>query len=427
MKSVDLGQTISGIVLLAALAGCSFGESSGSDGSFTLIMLPDTQNAVDFTQQRAAGFAIDSSDIYLEQMRYIADRSVSNGGDVVFVASVGDVWQHVSSGADPAHEARGITALVGVEAGFRRFVNHEGVVSFEIPKAIEGYKLISDAGIPFGVPPGNHDYDAWWAVAIPGDTSDPPRPQSHVGGLVNFLTAFGSDTDFFRGKDWYVSGFEGGGSSAQVFEAGGYRFLHLAFEMHAGDDVIAWARQVIADHAGLPTIISTHDYLNPRGERQPAAGMDLALVDPEDNNSAEEIWRELISPTDQIFMVLSGHQPGQALRIDTNDFGHEVYQILADFQLRGQAAVDAGAPLGQGIGDGWHREMTFDLGDENPTVAVRTYSTHYDAYASDLTTYADWYKSREQPQMTDEQFVAADEYTINLNDWRARFGTPALQ
>lgn len=414
-------------LLCTAVVGCSRNEPNASDGAFTIIMLPDTQNAVDFTQQRVAGFAIDSVDIYLEQMRYIASRGASNGGDVVFVASVGDVWQHVSSDKDPAHEARGVSALVGVEAGFRRFVNHDGAVSFEIPKAIEGYRLISDAGIPFGVPPGNHDYDAWWAVAMPGDTSDPPRLQSHVGGLNNFRTAFGSDTEFFRDKDWYVSGFEGGGSSAQVFEGGGYRFLHLAFEMHAGDDVIAWAREVIDDHAGLPTIISTHDYLNRRAERQPGPSMDLAAVDPVHNNSAEEIWREFISQTDQIFMVLSGHQPGQALRIDTNAFGHEVYQILADFQLRSQAGLDAGEALGQGIGDGWLREMTFHLQGENPRIDVRTYSPHYEAYASDLETYADWYKSREQPDMTDEQFVSADEYTINLNDWRTRFGAPIVQ
>lgn len=415
------------ILLCSTVVGCSQEEPNANHGPFTIIMLPDTQNAVDFKQQEAAGFPFDSSDIYLEQMQHIAGRGVSNGGDVVFVASVGDVWQHVSSDNDPAHEARGISALVDVEAGFQRFVNHNGVVSFEIPKAIEGYKLISDAGIPFGVPPGNHDYDAWWAVATPGESRAPQRPQSHVGGLSNFRTAFGSDTEFFRGKEWYVSGFEGGGSSAQIFDAGGYRFLHLAFEMHAGDHIIAWARGVIDDYAGLPTIVSTHDYLNPQGERLPSAVMDLALVDPEHNNSAEEIWREFISQTDQIFMVLSGHQPGQALRIETNDFGHEVYQILADFQSRGQAGLDAGVALGQGIGDGWHREMTFHLGAENPRVDVRTYSTHYDTYASDLEAYADWYKSREQPEMTDEQFVNADEYTITVNDWRARFGAPVVQ
>lgn len=408
------------MLLCSAVVGCSQDESSASD-AFTIIVLPDTQNAVDFEKQKAAGYAIDSADIYLEQMHYIADRGVNNGGDVVFVASVGDVWQHVSRDMDPAHAARGISPLVNAPPEARRFVDHEGAVSFEIPKAIEGYQLISDAGIPFGVPPGNHDYDAWWFVEIPGD-----RPQPHVGGLSNFRTAFGSDSAFFRDKDWYVSAFQGGGSSAQVFYGGGYRFLHLAFEMQAGDEVLTWARRVIDDYPGLPTIVSTHDFLNRRGERLPG-GMDLALVDPGHNNSSEEIWQEFIRQTDQIFMVLSGHQPGQALRIDTNDFGHEVYQILADFQIRGQAALDAGEELDGGIGDGWLREMTFHLGGDNDRVDVSTYSTHYGVYADELESYATWYKGREQPEMTDEQFVSADEYVISLNDWSARFGAPVLQ
>jgi len=71
--------------------------------------------------------------------------------------------------------------------------------------------------------------------------------------------------------------------------------------------------------------------------------------------------------------------------------------------------------------------MTFHLGTETPGVDVRTYSAHYAAYATELPTYADWYKDREQPQMTDEQFIAADEYTISLTDWRARFGAPAAR
>ena len=425
------------VLLLAFLCctafGCSSDNSVASDEAFTIIMIPDTQNAIDFTHQKAEGFAIDSSDIFIEQMQHIADSSVSNGGDVVFVASVGDVWQHVSSDTDPSHVARGIEVLQNIERRWEGVIQPEGTLDFEIPKAIEGYQLISDAGIPFGVAPGNHDYDAWWAVAgmppiTEGGTSN-PNPGIHIGGLNNFRMAFGSDTNFFRDKEWYVSGYEGGGSSAQVFSAGGYRFLHLAFEMQAGDDVVAWAEDVINDYAGFPTIISTHDYLNDRGERLPYRDMDLSLVDPEGNNSAEELWQEFISRTDQIFMVLSGHQLGQAIRIDKNDYGHEVYQILADFQGRRQVALDAGQPLGPGgtvppSGDGWFREMVFHTHGADPRVDIRTYSSHYDSYSSELDTYAQWYKTGEQPDMSDEEFLAADDFTIKLNDFRVRFGIP---
>jgi hypothetical protein len=191
--------------------------------------------------------------------------------------------------------------------------------------------------------------------------------------------------------------------------------------MQAGDDVVAWARGIIDEHPGLPTIISTHDYLSRQGERLPDPNTDLATTDPEGNNSAEELWQTFISDVDQIFMVLCGHQIGQAMRIDRNNYGHEVYQILADYQIRGQAASAAGQTSRSATGDGWYREMTFDLNGTRPSVYVRTYSSYYDSYSSDLGTYASWYKAGEQPDVSDEEFLAADEFTIDLLDFHSRF------
>ena len=72
-------------VLCGVASGCSL-DSIGSNDAFTIIMLPDTQNAIDFRRQMAEGFAINSSDIFIEQMEYIAGRAVADGGEVVFVA-----------------------------------------------------------------------------------------------------------------------------------------------------------------------------------------------------------------------------------------------------------------------------------------------------------------------------------------------------
>lgn len=60
--------------LFGAVSGCSLYDRGANDDSFIVIMLPDTQNAVDFTRQTAEGFALDSSDIFIEQMEYIAGR-----------------------------------------------------------------------------------------------------------------------------------------------------------------------------------------------------------------------------------------------------------------------------------------------------------------------------------------------------------------
>src|SRR5690606_362681 len=139
-----------------------------------------------------------------------------------------------------------------------------------------------------GVAPGNHDYDSWWSVALPQGNGTSARAQDvHIGGFTAFNSAFGADSEFFRDKDWYVDYYRGGANSAQRFTAGGYTFLNLALEMQPGDDVLAWAQAVLDANPGLPTFITTHDYLNPQGERRPT--MDLATADPMGNNSAEQL------------------------------------------------------------------------------------------------------------------------------------------
>lgn len=414
-------------------SGCQAVRST-PESSFTLAVIPDTQNYIDFRHQKDAGFELDSSALFIEQMQYIADHSVSNGGNIVFASAVGDVWQHQTRRIDAEHLQRGI----GIEPDpilARNAVRVEPVLKIEIPRAIEGYRIISEAGLPFAVAPGNHDYDAAWSVSgYPPNRDKKFREMErtvedmgilHVGGLDNFRSAFGENTDFFRDKPWYVASHNGGANSAQRFSAGGYHFLHIALEMQAGDEVISWVESVLAAHPGLPTIITTHDYLNPSGERQPQALIDLARVDPEYHNSAQQIWDSLFSRHDQIFMVLCGHQKGQSMRVDTNVNGKLVYQVLADYQARGQAGIDAGrAKHHVGIGDGWLRLMQFDFSTEPATIRVKTYSSYFGQFSGAVDDYANWYKAREQPGMSDVEFYAADDFIIRLDDFFERFGKP---
>lgn len=432
--------------LLAALFAASACRNSPSEATappprpFTIAMIPDTQNYVDHSHQREAGFALDASALFIEQMRWVAERSRAGGGEIVFVAAVGDVWQHASLPVDPEHAARGLGRIDNP-----LFDGHLGPTpatrASEIPRAIEGYRLISEAGLPFGVAPGNHDYDAMWSLTgFPPNLHKPPSeyrfvPEDvgmlHVGGLDNFRSAFGADTPFFAGRDWYVASFRGGADSAQIFEGGGRRFLHIAIEMQADDAVLLWVESVLREHPGLPTLLTTHDYLDPRGQRAANPIVDLDRVDPEHHNSAEELWAKLIAKNDQIFLVLCGHHHGQSLRVDRNEAGHEVVQMLADYQDRGQAGLDAGQPPDArlrapvGLGDGWLRLLRFELDAGRPRLVVRTFSTHYGRYASQLPSYADWYRAHEQPRMSDVEFLAAEEFEVPLPDFEARFGAAA--
>jgi len=422
---------------IAALAACAGSPRDGSAGhgtagSFSIAVLPDTQNMIDYKHQKAAGFPIDASELYLGEMRWIAEHAALRGGDVVFAAAVGDVWQHQSLPIDAEHAARGFVAIAN--PWLAEFQPTPQTVAVELPMARRGYAVLADTGLPFGVAPGNHDYDAMWSDSHYPPVSDAKKidgtPKTlgmlHVGGLDNFRSVFGAAGAFFAGKPWYVASYQGGTSSAQTFTAGGYTFLHIALQMSPNETVIQWAASVIGQHPGLPTIVTTHDYLNAKGERKANPIIELAAVDFT-HSTAEQLWHELIDRNDQIFLVLCGHHHGVATRTDRNAAGHDVLQLLADYQDRGQAALDAGAPLVRGqpapIGDAWLRVLTFDTAAATPSLRVRTYSPHYRAFADELADYAKWYKAHETPDLDDAAFVHKDAFTVDLHDFRARFGT----
>lgn len=243
----------------------------------------------------------------------------------------------------------------------------------------------------------------------------------HVGGLDNFRSVFGADSNFFRDRPWYVANLRGGANSAQRFRAAGYDFLHIAIEMQADDEVLAWVETVLAAHSGMPTILTTHDYLNTAGERKAHPLVDLARTDSLHNNSAEQIWQKLIRRQDQIFLVLSGHHHGQSFRRDDNVTGNPVYQVLADYQGRGQSSLEAGYRKARSIGDGWLRLMSFDFSTRPATLSVKTFSSYFRRYSSQMEGYASWYRESEQAQMSDAEFHAADEFVIELDGFEHRF------
>ncbi len=406
---------------------------AAEDRQFTIAVIPDTQNYLDYTHQTAEGFPFDASSMFIEQMRYIAANLESEGGDIAFVTSLGDVWQHQSEEMDADHRQRGFKRTPNPFFD-GHFAPTDKVRTVEMPTAHEGFSLIAGR-VPFSVVPGNHDYDAVWT-----DSRFPPAGQFdpedwstlgvlHPGGLDNFRSVFGADTPFFKDQPWYVASHDGGADSAQIFSAGGYRFLHIGLQFDPPDASLAWAAEIIQRYPGLPTIVSTHDYLNTQGERQANPMIDGHRVDPVHNNPGM-VWEKFIRQHDQIFLVLCGHQHAQARRVDDNVAGNPVWQLLSDYQSRHQTLIDVGYEMREdslGVGDGWFRLLTFDLGGDEPTLQVRTYSTHYQARSSELAAYSDWYREKEKPHESVAEFLGGDDFVITLSGFRARFAGEAAR
>jgi hypothetical protein len=418
-------------ILLVGSVALGATSALAQDESFTIAVIPDTQNYLDYTHQVEEGFPFDASAMFLTQMQYIADNVESRGGDIAFVTSLGDVWQHQTLAIDPEHEKRGFKRVPNPIMD-KYFAPTEKVRTFEMQMAHKGFDLLKGR-VPFSVVPGNHDHDAMWPNAPRPSGNQHPlaKPDGlgmlHVGGLSNFNSVFGAQSPFFKGKDWYVDSHNGGANSAQIFTAGGYRFLHIGLQFNPPSDALVWAAKVIQRHPGLPTIISTHDYLDTKGRRRANPSVDNAAIDLQDNNP-QMVWDKLVSQHDQIFMVLCGHHHAQAYRADYNRFGHKVYQILSDYQSRNQTLKDAGRTSGAvpGVGDGWMRLMTFAMASPTPTVAVKTYSTHYKKRSTETPQYAAWYKEKEQPEFSAKEFLDSDDFTVELDDFRSRFKRAAI-
>ncbi len=157
----------------------------------------------------------------------------------------------------------------------------------------------------------------------------------------------------FAGESWYGES-TCGHSSYQVFNGGGRQYLMLNLEYEASSTVRTWAQGVLDSHSDLPTIINTHEYLNPNGT--------IATY-------GTTLWNGLVKDNSQIFMILCGHHHSQGPKnmTQTNADGQSVYTLMTDYQ--GNSATD-----GFNWGDGYLRLLQFD--EANSVIHAKVYSPY---------------------------------------------------
>src|SRR5664280_838972 len=196
------------------------------DDSFTIAVIPDTQNYVDYTHSQPV-----SLETFKQETGYLASHKRQM--NLAFVTHVGDVVQH-GDGTNGTPDD--VTYGAGIE--------------WDMAK--EAMSILADSGVPFGMTPGNHDYDNY------SYTTGYQPLQSNV----MWSAYFGSHSSLFHGQPWYGGAsdrlaFDPGLSSFQIFEAGDKRFLHISLQMEASDAALAWAQGVIDSHKGYATLVTT--------------------------------------------------------------------------------------------------------------------------------------------------------------------------
>lgn len=255
----------------------SAAEDSDLASRFTFAVLPDTQF---YSRYSAEQFQPRyGTDPFATQTQWIADNA--DALHIPFTAHVGDVVDRAT--VDPEWQA-----------------------------ADNAIRNLEDAGQPYSILTGNHDVL---------DSNDTLVDTDYDLTAEPFLKWFGTDR---ASKDSSYQGSDPTGFSRyHIFEAEGQQFMVLTLPWRVSDATLAWADSVMAEHPTLPVILTSHEVLNIEADGESPRETAYGLM----------LWDKLIAGNDQIFLTFNGHFHGATRLAKVNDFGHEVHEILIDYQM----------------------------------------------------------------------------------------------
>lgn len=174
----------------------------------------------------------------------------------------------------------------------------------------------------------------------------------------------------------------------------GQRVVIVTLEFAPRDEALAWAKSVFErpENADAFGIIATHSYMRPYTSDCKRDLKENYGLNKDGGNAGEGIWEKLVKTTPNIRMVLCGHHSTAdnmdgctGYRVDKNEAGKDVYQLVCDMQAMG------GGWEGNG-GDGWLQLMEFSK--DMKTIKVRTFSPFF-AISPTTQKYA-WYHGDNQ-------------------------------
>jgi len=263
---------------------------------YTIVALPDTQ----FYSQ-------DHPDIFTTQTQWIVDSQASL--NIAYVAHEGDLINTYTSSTQWAN-------------------------------ASTSMNILGASTIPYATVPGNHD-------------------SNYGASYTAYAANFGPSR--YAGDPWYLGeSSPNSDNSAVLFTGGSRQYLALSLDSFKGADAIAFAKQQIEAHPGIPTILTLHSYYNTDGSF---------------TAEGAQFWNSVAKIYPQVFMVLCGHMHGQYNDADNNILGQPVYQMLADYQSD---------PNG---GNGYLRTLQFD--EANNVIHVQSYSPSLGQYSTSAANQFD--------------------------------------
>ena len=223
------------------------------------------------------------------------------------------------------------------ECGDKNIFAGTGGGRLEWQIADEAYRDLDMANIPYGVLPGNHDFDSVTTSSGPGCPSGTgARP------LTQYNARFGPQR--FAGDPFYGGNRDPANLSNEdnytLFESNGIEFIsiNLAYRpaldnTGVGNPELAWANNLLQNvYPNRLGIVTSHYFLNTND------GVDVPI-----GPYGQAVY-DALRGNDNLFMMLSGHWWGEAWRSQTTgrDPNQPTQFLMANYQ--GMAFPDDGDP-----------------------------------------------------------------------------------
>lgn len=251
-------------------------------GSWTLAVLPDTQN-----------YSTYYPGMFNLQTQWIVDNKEAY--NIMYVLQLGDITNK-NSKMEWERASRAMARLDGV--------------------------------VPYALVPGNHDY------------GEGGKARDRTTLINNYFPAerfekwptFGGIMEKGRIENNY-----------HLFKASSRDWLILGLEWGPRDKTLQWANQILAKYHNHNAIIITHAYLyhdSTRYDWQQKTHTQDATPHSYGTaggvNDGEEMWQKLVKKHANVFMTVNGHVLGDGLGflVSKGDYGNPVYQMLVNFQMR---------------------------------------------------------------------------------------------
>ncbi len=357
-----------GLWLFGAASVWSLAAASAEAQDFSVILVPDPQN---YSEKSSYG-------VYGHQTQWMVNNRAAR--NIKFAVHLGDI------------------------------TNHDTAVEYNVASA--AHATLDNALLPYSMTNGNHDIypsaEVYKRSSLYGQYFGPQR---------------------FAGKAWYGGSFgQSLESNYSLFESGALKFLVVSLEFAPRKDVISWANQLITSYPDRRVILATHCHLDRNGEHATGCADGYNL----EGREAVDLWEEIGSRHNNVFMIVSGHIQGVAYRQRTGNNGNVVHEILSDFQsepVRG---------TGTALGNGWLRVLTFkpalnqiaveSLSVENGNFSIFANGTqqlylNYNQIAAPTSTK---HNLQNYTIAYDLQSAPAYQYTINDELYRDRMAGTAL-